>query len=355
MIPRDQYLQLPMEERFIKLNPEQDARAKALHKNALVIDLHTHILEDREGETFEGNIPRIKRSQVDGIVEAVARIDEDFDASMRLLGELLCRVEKHPDFMPAFCAQDFLDAKKQGKQAIMFQLEQQTFGRNLDRIEIAYWLGIRMALPTFNTRTFLGDGCCERTDEGLSYLGCQVVERMNELGMLIDLSHCGAQTTLDAIRLSKAPVMCNHVGARALYPQLKRLKTDEALKLLADRGGIAGVSAIPNQLSRNEEQGIEDMLNNIDYMVNLMGIDQVAIGLDNVFGDHVGFHRKAAQTIFKLSYIGQELNAPYLYGIESPEEWPNITRGLVARGYSDEAIKKIVGGNALRVIKEVVG
>jgi len=212
-----------------------------------------------------------------------------------------------------------------------------------------------MALLVFNTRNYVGDGCGERTNAGLSYLGLELVEKMNELGMLIDLSHCGVQTTLDAIEASKDPVFCNHVGARALYPTMKRLKTDQELLALAKKGGLAGVSAIPNQLSGNAEQGIEDMLNHIDYFVNLIGVDHVAIGLDIVFGDHVEYHRRAAKTTFKLSYIGQGLEAPYMYGIESPEEWPNITRGLVARGYSDDDITKILGGNALRLIKEVVG
>jgi len=351
VIPREEYLKLSLEERFIELNEEDAARAEALQKDALAIDLHTHVLR---GDFFD-NVPRLKRAQVNGFIEAVARINEDFSESMDLLGEYLEVVEKHRDFMPAFCAQDFLTAKESGKQAVMFQLEPQTFGRKLERIEIAYGLGIRMALLTFNTRTYIGDGCGERTDGGLSYLGHEVVERMNELGMLIDLSHCGEQVTLDAIEASKEPVMCNHTGARALYPQCKRLKSDEVLKAVADKGGLVGVSAIPNQLSGDEEQGIEDMLNHIDYIVNLIGIDHVGIGLDNVFHDQVAYHRQADQSIFKLSYIGQELNAPYMGGIESPEEWPNITRGLVSRGYSDEDIKKIIGGNSLRVIQEVVG
>lgn len=351
MISRDEYLKMPLKDRFIKLDKDQEARAEELHKNSLVIDLHTHVLE----EDFVENVPRIQRSQVDGLFEAVAAVDEDFAQSMDRLGLFIKEVEKHPDFMPAFCAQDFVEAKKKGKQAIMFQLEPQSFARNLDRVAIAYGLGIRMALLTFNTRTYVGDGCGERTNGGLSYLGLELVERMNELGMLIDLSHCGIQTTLDAIEASKDPVLCNHIGARVLYPQCKRLKTDEELKAIAAKGGIVGISAIPNQLSRNAEQGIQDMLNHIDYIVNLIGVDHIAIGLDNVFGDHVEYHRQAAQTTFKLALIGQELNAPYMYGIESPEEWPNITRGLVSRGYSDDGIKKIIGGNALRVIQEVVG
>jgi membrane dipeptidase len=267
MISRDEYLKMPLKDRFIKLNKDEEARVEQLHRNVLVIDLHTHVLRG----DFVDNVQRIQRSQVNGFIEAVARpIDEDFAESMNILGQCLKMVENHPDFVPAFCAQDFVRAKESGKQAVMFQLEPQTFGRNLDRIEIAYGLGIRMALLTFNTRTYIGDGCGERTDGGLSYLGFEVVERMNELGMLVDLSHCGIQTTLDAIEASKDPVMCNHTGARALYPQMKRLKTDEELKALADKGGVAGVSAIPNQLSGNAEQGIEDMLNHIEYMVKLI-------------------------------------------------------------------------------------
>lgn len=351
MISRDEYLKMPLKERFIKLDKDQEARAEELHKNSLVIDLHTHLLE----EDFHGNVPRIQGSQIDGFIEAVAAVEEDFPMSISDLGRYMSDVAKHPHFMPAYCAQDFLEAKKQGKQAVMFQLEPQSFGRNIERAEIAYGLGIRMALLVFNTRNYVGDGCGERTNAGLSYLGLELVELMNSLGMMIDLSHCGIQTTLDAIEASKDPVLCNHVGARALYPQMKRLKTDEVLKALADKGGVAGVSAIPNQLSGDPEQGIEDMLNHIDYMVKLIGVDHVAIGLDIVFEDHVEYHRQAAKTTFKLDYIGQELNAPYMYGIESPDEWPNITRGLVSRGYSDDEIKKILGGNALRIIEDVVG
>ena len=292
-----------------------------------------------------------------GGVEAVARvIDEDFAESMRLLGQYLATIEKQPAFMPAYRARDFVVAKETGRQALMFQLEPQTFARELENIELAYGLGIRMAMLTFNTRNYVGDGCGERTDEGLSYWGLQVVERMNELGMLIDLSHCGNRTTLDAIEASKAPVLCNHTGARALYPQCKRLKTDEVLTALAAKGGLVGISAVPNQLSGSAEQGIEDMLNHIDYVVRLVGVDHVAIGLDNIFGDQVGHHREmAASKSVDFRRSTMHLAANFMYGIESPLEWKNIIRGLVSRGYSDEEIAKIVGENALRVIEEVAG
>jgi membrane dipeptidase len=356
MISRDEYLRMPLKERFIKLDKEQEARAEALHKDSLVIDMHTCMLEEELlDQDFKDSIPRIQRSGMTGFVDEVIPYDEEFAPSMETLGRFRLKIEKQPDFMLAFRAQDFVRAKETGKQAVMFGLEPQSFGRHLDRVTIAYGLGIRVALLTLNTRNYVGDGCGERTNAGLSHLGLEVVEQMNDLGMLIDLSHCGIQTTLDAIDASSRPVVCNHIGARALYPQLKRIKTDEELVALAKKGGVAGVSAIPNQLSRNAKQGIEDMLNHIDYIVNLIGIDHVAIGTDILFGDQVEVHRQTDKSLLKLDYYGQELNAPYMYGIESPEEWPNITRGLVSRGYSDEEIKKIIGGNALRIIAEVIG
>ncbi|MFW9777861.1 MAG: dipeptidase [Candidatus Heimdallarchaeota archaeon] len=350
MITREEYLKIPLKERFIKLDKVEEERAEELHRKIITIDLHSHILW---GNYFI--LPRIMNSGVSGFVEAVPGVFGDFDVAMAYLGQFLFRVNKHKEFTPVYQAQDFRKAKKDKKIGVMFQLEPQPFGRNLDNVDIAYGHGIRMALLTFNSRNYVGDGCGERTDEGLSYFGLDLVERMNNVGMMIDLSHVGVKTTLDTIENSKDPVMCNHVGARSLYPQCKRIKTDEELKALAEKDGVAGVSAIPNQLSGDKEQGIENLLDHVDYMVNLIGINHVAIGLDNVFGDQVESHRRSAQTVFKISYIGQELNAPFMWGIESPEEWPNITRGLVQRGYSDEEIEKILGENSLKLMERVIG
>ena len=211
-------------------------------------------------------------------------------------------------------------------------------------------------LLTFNTKNYLGDGCTERSDTGLSYLGMEVVQRLNEIGIMIDLSHCGVQTGLDAIRCSKDPVLFNHTGAQALNPGVARLKSDEQLRAIADKGGLVGISAIPNQLSSRPEQGIQDMLNHIDYVKNLVGIDHAAIGLDNIFGDQVANHRELAASKgvdFRRSTMN--LAAEYMHGIESPLEWRNIVRGLVSRAYSDEEIRKVVGGNALRIMQEVIG
>lgn len=350
---REDYLKLPLEKRLIKLDPEQHERAEHLFRELITVDLHTHMFGSLD---FHFDYDLVRRSGITCCFEAVPGIPEDFGASMELLGRYLYHVAKEPGLVFATSAEDVRRAKREGKQAFMFQLEPQTVGEKLELVDVAYGMGVRMMLLTFNTRNYVGDGCAERTDSGLSHFGIELVEKMNELGILIDLSHCGIQTTLDAIKYSKDPVLCNHTGARALYPQCKRLKTDEELKALADKGGIVGVSAIPNQLSGNPEQGVEDVLNHIDYIVKLIGIDHVAIGTDIVFHDQVAAHRAMAQSKpFDLERLGITLAADYMYGIESPLEWKNIIRGLVARGYSDEEIAKIVGGNALRIIEEVVG
>ena len=345
---RDEYLKQPLKERFIKLSKNEDDRATLLHEKLISIDLHTHIVDEYDRQ-------RVRNSGLTCMFEAVAIIPEIFDESTKELGSLFHFIQTQPDMRVGFCAEDIRKAKKEGKQLVMAQFEPQTIGLRLDRIDTLYGLGVRMMLLTFNSRNYVGDGCGERTNSGLSYFGLDVVERMNKVGMMIDLSHCGDQTTLDTIEASKDPVQFNHTGARALNPKCKRLKTDEQMKALAEKGGLMGISAVPNQLSNARSQGVQDMLNHIDYAVKLIGIDHVAIGLDNVFGDQVAHHRAGAKTVFLLSRIGQELNADYMEGIESPEEWPNITRGLVSRGYSDQEIEKIIGGNALRIIEQVVG
>jgi len=348
LLSREEYLKLPLKERFIKLSKNEDDRATLLHQKLITVDLHTHILEEYDRQ-------RVRNSGLTCMIEAVAIIPEIFEESTKQLGSLFHFIQTQPEMRLGFCAEDIRKAKKDGKQLVMAQFEPQTIGLQLDRVDTLYGLGVRMMMLTFNSRNYVGDGCGERTDSGLSYFGLDVVERMNKVGMMIDLSHCGDQTTMDTIKASKDPVLFNHTGARALNPKCKRLKTDEAIKALAEKGGLMGISAVPNQLSNAKSQGIQDMLNHIDYAVKLIGVDHVALGLDKIFGDQVANHRAGAKTVFHLSRVGQELNADYMEGIESPEEWPNITRGLVSRGYSDQEIEKIIGGNALKIMEEVVG
>jgi len=352
MLSRDEYLKLPLNERFIKLSKTEEERATALHEKLPLVDLHSHIVFPHR-EDF--NRQRVRNSGVTCFIEAVAVLSESFHDSVRELGSVFSFIRKQAGMGLAFCAEDIRRAKREGKQVVMAQFEPQTIGRDLNNIEILNGLGVRMMLLTFNTRNYIGDGCSENQDTGLSYFGFDAVKKMNDVGIMIDLSHCGEKTTLDAIAASRDPVLFNHTGARSLNPKCKRLKTDESMKTLAEKGGLMGISAVPNQLASTKRQGINDLLNHVDYAVKLIGANHVAIGLDKVFGDQVANHRKMmAQGLIDPVKAGMELNADYMEGIESPEEWPNISRGLVSRGYSDQEIEKIVAENALRIMEHII-
>lgn len=352
MLSREEYLKLPLKDRFIKLSKTEDERATELHEKLISVDLHSHITSWNQESGWERR--RIRNSGVTCFFEALdpiwsKNIAHNFDVTMRQLGSLFAFVRKQTDMTVAFCTEDIRKAKGEDKQVVMAQLEPQTIGPRLDLIDIAYGLGIRMMLLTLNYRNFIGDGCAERADSGLSYYGLEVIDKMNHVGMMIDVAHCGVKTTLETIEASKDPVVVSHAGAHALNPSNKRLKTDDEIKALAEKGGVIGIHGGPNMLANTKRQGIQDLLKHVDYIANLVGADHVAVGLDIVFDDFVAlFHS------FLVTH-GAKGTAKFMEGIESPEEWPNITRGLVLRGYSDQEIKKIIGGNALKIMDRIIG
>ncbi|MFQ6029735.1 MAG: dipeptidase, partial [Dehalococcoidia bacterium] len=226
-------------------------------------------------------------------------------------------------------------------------LEHLAIGNRLERLDVLYGSGVRLAGLTYNRKNYIGDGQNERNDGGLSLFGIEVVHRMNQLGMAVDVSHASDRTAQDAIEFSEAPVTFSHNAAKAIRPT-QRTRRDEELLACARKGGLIAITAVPNSLSDDPEQDIECVLDHYDYMVNLVGVDHVGIGTDTSVGDHVDFHRLI------IGRSPSELPAPYLNGLESPADGKNIIRGLISRGHSDEDIKKIVGGNALDFFRRVM-
>ncbi|MQG32763.1 MAG: diguanylate cyclase, partial [SAR202 cluster bacterium] len=234
-----------------------------------------------------------------------------------------------------------------GKVGFMPTLEHLPIGNKLERLDQLHSMGVRLSGITYNRKNYIGDGMYERNPGGLSEFGIEAIHRMNDLGMAIDISHASTPTVMDTIEFSKAPVVFSHNAAYTIRPT-KRTRKDEELKACAAKGGLVCITAVPNALSDDPEQDIECVLDHYDYMVKLIGIDHVGIGTDTVIGDHV---------IFQHYMLGRDLNelpAPYLNGLESPADGKNIIRGLIRRGYSDEDIKKILGGNALDLFRRVM-
>lgn len=229
--------------------------------------------------------------------------------------------------------------------------------RDLKVIDVAYRKGLRSLMLTYNRMDNVGVGCTERVDAGLSMFGVEVVKHCNEIGMIVDVSHCGHLTTLDACRHSKMPVNANHTAARSLSSHV-RGKSNDALRAVADTGGVIGIVALPIFLSRDPYPTIERFLDHVDYVANLVGWKHVAIGTDWPMQapDEV-LKRTLGAEAKKLGFREEDgLDVSNrLIGFDDCRDFPNITRGLVRRGYSDEQIQGILGENALRVFSEVCG
>ena len=242
---------------------------------------------------------------------------------------------------------DIERAHQAGAIGVLPVAEHLALGDQPHRVDVLYGIGVRMAGLTYARRSQLGDGQNEVTDAGLSELGREVIRRMNDVGMLIDLSHAGQRTALDAIAASAAPVIFSHNAAYQLRPT-GRARKDEELLRCVERGGMVCVTAVPNSLSDNPAQDINCVLDHFDYLVRLVGVDHVGIGTDSTIGDHVGFTRL-------LMRSDSLAPAAYLNGLESPADGPNLVRGLIARGYTDAQIRQIAGQNLLDLLRRVIG
>jgi membrane dipeptidase len=227
----------------------------------------------------------------------------------------------------------------------------------IDAVDQAYRRGLRTLMLTYNRMDYVGQGCTERVDAGLSMYGVDVVRRCNELGIIVDTSHCSERTTLDACKFSKRPVIANHTGASGVYAHA-RGKSDQVLDAIAASGGVVGVCTVPFFLSADPAATIEVMLDHIDYIVRRIGAKHVGLGTDwPLQGPDEVIERTLGPLIGTIGFRPEDNISPTrtLVGFDDYRDMPNITRGLVARGYSDADIAGILGENHLRVIEQVCG
>jgi len=277
------------------------------------------------------------------------------------LGSWNALFEKHSNkIILVTKSQDIEKAKKQGKFGIIMNSQNgDILGNSLDLLPIYKNLGLRIIQLTYYEQNLLGEGCGERTDGGLSNLGVEVVKEMNRLGLLIDVAHSGDQVTLDAIKYSSDPIIISHSNARSIVNH-KRNKTDEQIKALAEKGGVIGLTLYspPSEVRKNVRPTFEDFFTILDYVVKLVGIDHVGLGLDLApFRERKNWERWAQlypDLKPKGGFCARNITTDK-EGKDHPEQIIEITKGLVARNYSDKDIKKILGLNFLRVFKEVCG
>jgi membrane dipeptidase len=256
-------------------------------------------------------------------------------------------------------AADIRRAKQEGKNAVMLNFQNCPIEGRLENLDMFYGLGVRVMQLTYNERNLLGDGSTERTNAGLSDLGVAAVERMNELGILVDTSHSGWQTCADAIAFSKRPPIFSHTECYAIS-QHPRNKPDELIKALAAKGGVMGLTTVAPFITNSAPATLETFLDQLDYAVKLVGVDHVGFGTDTLIRGWPTDPKLKEQTLARYGepYYKPSYRFRYPMGTEGLNDQHKLkyaTAGLLRRGYKPDDIMKILGGNWIRVIGEVVG
>jgi len=287
--------------------------------------------------------------------------DAAFAEAVMGIGRYEREIDRNPGVLTRIrTVADLRAAKSAGPTGLIYGFQDGVaFETDLSRLDELYRLGIRVVQPTYNRRNLLGDGCLEPANAGLSKAGLEAVARMNELGILVDLSHCGRQTAADAIQASTRPVAFTHTGSAA-QDDHPRNRTDTELRAVAEKGGVSGIFFMPF-LSEGRQPTAADVIRHLEHMVQVAGEDHVSIGTDGGISPevvtpefrelHAGFvrQRRAAG----ISAPG-ETEDGFLFANElnTARRLETLAGMLSARGHSDARIEKILGANLVRVFSD---
>jgi membrane dipeptidase len=258
------------------------------------------------------------------------------------------RIESAPDkYVFVETVEDILRAKKEGKLALGFHHQgTNMLQTDVNMVALYYRLGIRHLLLAYNSKNSVGDGCHEPTDAGLSSFGRTLIKEMNRVGMLVDCSHTGHRTTMDAMEVSTSPVIFSHSNARVLCDHERNIRDDQ-IKACAQSGGLIGMNGMGIYIADNDASN-EAMFRHVDYMCELVGWQHVGLGLDYVY---------FADGFYNLIRAKPDMYPPADYPIPQeffePEQLTGLTQIMLDHGYGAEQIRGILGGNYLRVAKQV--
>ena len=249
---------------------------------------------------------------------------------------------------------DLERVKRSGKVGVLLGLQNSEHFRTPADVTMFHGLGQRVSQLTYNSRNLIGNGSTERRDEGISDFGVRIIERMNSIGMAVDVSHCGDRTTLDAFEISKKPVLITHSNCRALAPGHPRCKTDDAIKSVGAAGSVMGITGVRMFVKNDEPTTIEHVLDHFDHVSKLIGPDHLGVGSDI---DLYGYDKmppdqnRQLRAGYKGSYGFREKID--VEGLDHPKRMFDLTEGLIRRKYSDKDIEGILGGNFKRVLSQI--
>jgi membrane dipeptidase len=308
----------------------------------------------------ETELAALRAAGYSGMVESLPR--QDLQTAIDALLGWRRRAAEHPDaLLLALTASDFERAKRDGRTAVVMNFQDATMLEgDVDNVEALHALGMRSFQLTYNFRNRLGDGCLERTNAGLSEFGIEVVERMNDAGVMIDLSHCGTQTTLDGIAFSKRPVALTHTMCEALRDKHPRAKTDEQIRACAEKGGVVGIAALGYFLGPDPGGAttIEHYADHIEHAVSVAGEEHVALSSDfppqgiEPWATKENWYEPRLES-FKPSY--EVRWPPWIPELDSTDRFLNTARVLARRGWTERRLELLLGRNWLRLFQDTIG
>jgi membrane dipeptidase len=269
------------------------------------------------------------------------------------------RLEQWPDRLSKITrAADVAEAKKTGRVGVLLGFQNATIVESdIRNLQTLYDAGTRCIQLTYNTRNLLGDGCTERTNAGLSHFGVAVVERMSQLGIIVDLSHCGEATSRDGIRFSRRPPAFTHTMCGALYDHV-RAKSDDLLEAMSDKGGMTGILTLGYFIGPSPDTSLDDYLRHVDHAVRIAGIDHVGLASDYSIRGIGAIHTRESWYVPRLSSFPPEYRVrwpPWIKELDQPERFRHIAHGLAKRGYTSTQLEKLLGGNWVRYLGDAIG
>lgn len=292
---------------------------------------------------------------------AIPELTDDFAAAVKQIVYLRKAVSGSEYVKIAYTTDDIESAKKEGKVALILQLQDAIpYERDLALIEFFHDLGVTVMEPAYYQQTYLCAGCGESVDHGLTDQGRKAIKEMNRLGILIDVSHVGDRSAMEIINLSAAPIAITHSTTSTLV-ELQRAKSDEVIKAACKKGGIIGHLMLSMFNERRDRMGLrptlDDFVEIMDYLVELVGVDHVGLGTDtNPFetkGPSDRWYSLEEYGSMYLPHIPPPYEERYCKGWNSITDIIKVTEALLKHGYSDDNVKKLLGGNFLRLLKDV--
>jgi membrane dipeptidase len=329
------------------------ARTIDLVRESTVIDMlglltldYKKLASWRTPDGFQpAELQRLKNSGVTIFHPAVGFTDGNiYEESLKDITGWNLFIAGHTDgFLRVDSAADLAAAKRLGKIGIIIGQQNSEHFRTVDDVDAFYAMGQRVSQLTYGPNR-IGGGSTDPRDGGLTAYGAQIVERMNTLGMAVDISHCADKTTLDAIEASRKPVLITHSNCRALMKSSARCKSDAAIRKMAAKGGVMGITMVRFFVGAANKVTMEDVLDHIDHVANLAGVEHVGIGTDvDLDGRDHGTAVEGSAPLRKND----------LDGVAYQKKIFDVTEGLFRRGYSRENVQLILGGNFQRALNEI--